>query len=527
MKKFIYTVAAAMLIFTGCVKDDFVPEEPQEPASDLTVVINEVMSKDAGSNPDWVELYNTTDNDIDLSGYIINDKENSTGGSVIADGTIITAKGYIVLEDGNGMGESISSGGEWVSLSTADGTVIDKIEVIDMSSNVGLTYGRVTDAGDEWQVNSPTKAASNGNVENTPPILDASELTEFTEVYSVSASDAGGINSVKLVHIVNEGVVTLDMALVDGKYRTTVPKSAVGSTVKYYVIAADNSGLTTVFPENGIETPAEFTVKGGVKELTFSEVQDAATMLYDFTFTATVHYPEQVDEVRVYYLLPGETQDETVDPPVDEKHKVKIPADEIAADGTFNGTITGLDKDTELTYYIRVEYVDGTKTYQPVEEYDAEGNVSGDFNHDLSSTWPTVMVGAIPIAPVNGFSDLAITNEAGADLSFNVKVEYDNGDAQEVKFYYYLNFDNAAFTADPDGYEDANRVSVEADPVPSADNTYDFSIAGLSAGDKVLWYMRAKDGEGEKMYYTFGKTAANFDGDIKDDPTTWHVISKN
>ena len=28
------------------------------------------------------------------------------------------------------------------------------------------------------------------------------------------------------------------------------------------------------------------------------------------------------------------------------------------------------------------------------------------------------------------------------------------------------------------------------------------------------------------MYYTFGKTADEFDGDTKDDPATWHVVTK-
>ena len=144
---------------------------------------------------------------------------------------------------------------------------IDLTRTPDMSTSVGLTWAREIDGDGDWKISSATPGASNGSAENVPPILEASPLTEFDDVYEVSASDADGIASVKLIHMVNNGVQSIDMALVDGKYKTTVPRAKVGDVVKYYIVATDNTGLTTYYPENGSSEPAEFTVVGGVDKL--------------------------------------------------------------------------------------------------------------------------------------------------------------------------------------------------------------------------------------------------------------------
>ncbi len=527
MKNIIY-ILVLLVGFSSCLKDKELiePVIPGE-GSESTVVINEVMSNNVGTGVDWIEIYNGGTEEVNLEGYKLNDAENPESGWAIPAGNVIPAGGHLVFTEDEWNFGGVSSSGEWVSFADADGNLIDKIFVPSMSADAGLTYAREVDGGDTWHITSPTEGAMNGDVENIAPILDASDLLETTRVYSVTASDADGIASVRLVYMVNDGVETLDMSLVDGEYKTSVPEADVGDIVKYYVIATDVTGLAAVYPEDGLETPGEFTVVGGFEEISFSELQPNPSVdAYEFSFTAKVYYPNQVDEVRLYYLLPGETQDEANG--FDEKHSIKdVPE---INDGVYKATIADLANDTELRYYLRVEYIDGTKTYYPMESYDETGEVTSDFNHDLGTTWPTVTVGSIPETPVNGFSSLSINNENGVDLTFDVKVEYENGDPQEVKFYYYINFDEAAFLADPTGYEDANRVSITwAGDLPTADNMYNFAIAvaGLTPGDEISWYIRAKDGIGDKMYYTYGKTADEFDGDIKDDPTTWHVIIKN
>ena len=386
MKNLKYLIIIIMAFATySCVEDAlFVGEEVIVEGSVLK--LNEIMSKDVNDNPDWIEVYNSGAADMDISGYWLNDKKTSEGGYQIPNGTIIQAGGFYRV-DADTSNESISSGGEDVSLSEPDGTVIDLTTTPDMSSNVGLTWAREIDGEGEWMISSPTPGTSNGSAANTAPILDASELTEFTSVYGVSASDANGILTVKLVYMVNDGVVTLDMSLVDGEYKTSVPSAMVGDVVKYYVIATDVTGLSTVYPENGTVTPGEYTVAGGVAEIEIVGAEPG--FRGEVTFTVTPFYTDQVDEIRLYYLLPGEQQDE--DNGFDDKTKVVLVQD----GDTFSGVIPAQNTDDMISYYLRVEYLDGTKTYYPLEEKDAEGNVISDFNHDLGTTWPSYTVEAI------------------------------------------------------------------------------------------------------------------------------------
>jgi hypothetical protein len=73
-------------------------------ATAKTVVINEFMASNTGiikdeadETEDWIELYNNTDNDIDLSGYFLTDKADDLEKWTFPAGTVIKAKGYLVI----------------------------------------------------------------------------------------------------------------------------------------------------------------------------------------------------------------------------------------------------------------------------------------------------------------------------------------------------------------------------------------------------------------------------------------------
>ena len=54
-----------------------------------------VMSKDVNDKPDWIEVYNSSDDDMDISGFILNDKDVADGGFSIPNGTIIKRKRFL------------------------------------------------------------------------------------------------------------------------------------------------------------------------------------------------------------------------------------------------------------------------------------------------------------------------------------------------------------------------------------------------------------------------------------------------
>ena len=169
MKKYLFIIVLGLAIFTGCVKDEtFMPPEI-EVESDI--VLNEILSKGMvdAVDKDFVELYNTGDVDIDISGYLINDKAEPIGGYVIPDGTIIVAKGYYFVQQPV-FTESISSGGEFVSLGLPDGRLVDNIECPKSLTNtdlhegddIELSFSRVPDGVGEWLNGTvPTPDAAN------------------------------------------------------------------------------------------------------------------------------------------------------------------------------------------------------------------------------------------------------------------------------------------------------------------------------------------------------------------------------
>jgi len=536
--KYLFLTIIMLSATYSCVEDEIMTKE--EPVVEGSVLkLNEVMSKDIDDNPDWIEVYNSGTADMDISGYFLNDKATAEGGFEIPSGTIITAGGFYLV-DANESGESISSGGEDVSLAEPDGTIIDHTVTPDMTSNVGLTWAREIDGGGEWLVSSPTPASSNGSAVNTAPILAADLLTEFIDVYAVTASDADGVSSVKLIFMVNDGVQSIDMALVDGEYKTTVPKANVGDVVKYYVVATDSTGLTTYYPEDGSNVPAEFIVAGGVYELNIEG--ENAGFRGEVTFTVAPYYPEQVDEIKLYYLLPGESQDAIND----DKTSVVLTQQNPDA---FSGIIPAQNTDDVISYYLRVEYLDGTKTYYLLEELDVDGNVISDFNHDLGTTWPSYTVEAIVYDDVvdttvnsteGPLTSLTFATNPVPGTDMNLVLAYtSNEEITEARVYFAV--------GDAPVYIKANKVSGE-DDASFTQTGVTINMANIDAEDeggtitsntsvtgaKVSFYVRISTDTAEYYYTndgtmylddTPGGGTTDESDTFKEDPSLWNVYN--
>ncbi len=135
--------------------------------------INEFMASNAsgyqdesGAYPDWIELHNSGDEDIDLEGFFITDDLDAPDKYAL--GAVgIAAGGFLVLfADGDldqgvlHLPYNLDARGESIGLFDPGGAQIDALNYPEQVTDVSAY--RTTDCGDTWgYTTSPTPGASN------------------------------------------------------------------------------------------------------------------------------------------------------------------------------------------------------------------------------------------------------------------------------------------------------------------------------------------------------------------------------
>lgn len=152
--------------------------------NDQIVFINEIMSSNGnsisdyeGDHPDWIELYNPRDYDVDLSGYYLTDDWNQLDKWVFPEGTIINANSFLVIfasgKDLCKSGEihanfSINAMGEPLIISDDAFTLIDYIPPVVIARDV--SYGRFPDGSHElYHFILPTPNSPNSEIGSYVP----------------------------------------------------------------------------------------------------------------------------------------------------------------------------------------------------------------------------------------------------------------------------------------------------------------------------------------------------------------------
>jgi hypothetical protein len=153
-------VVNILLVLAACSNDD-----PQTPGGDdmpTTVAFNEIHSTGA---PDWIELYNYGQQEVDIEGLVVFDKEEST--YALPAGHIVAPGDFLILNcDDQGVGLNLpfklTSQGEVVTLQSPGGTVLDRVVFPPLEN--GQTYARFPDGDGAWEVTGfATQNASNGS----------------------------------------------------------------------------------------------------------------------------------------------------------------------------------------------------------------------------------------------------------------------------------------------------------------------------------------------------------------------------
>lgn len=164
MKLTSFAVLLLIFVMFSCAKDE----------DDVsTVVINELMAvnfsvaKDQNNQyDDWIELYNNSSGQVDLSEHYLSDSKSNLKKWKFPAGTIIDGKSYLVvwadsdtLQPGLHTNFKLSSDGEKVYLVTPDLEIWDKVEYGPKSDEIA--YARSPNGVGEFKWQTPTFNAKN------------------------------------------------------------------------------------------------------------------------------------------------------------------------------------------------------------------------------------------------------------------------------------------------------------------------------------------------------------------------------
>lgn len=143
------------------------------------VVINEFCANPT-TDADWVELFNTLDQEINITGWILDDEGTSSNMVEIKEATI-SARGFLVFDVGSRLNKSEDT----IYLIDSNNLTVDEYSYSkDFGDNISL--GRMPD-GDDWGIcESPTKGGKNNCVLPTPipsntPTPDPTDIPQPTD----------------------------------------------------------------------------------------------------------------------------------------------------------------------------------------------------------------------------------------------------------------------------------------------------------------------------------------------------------
>jgi len=173
------------------------------------LIINEVCSSAkesvtdaAGESPDWVELYNSSDKDIDISGIGLSDGAKNKFKFAFPEGTVIPAGGYVLIfcDDAVNQAEGeyhaafkLSADGETVYLTHPEYGELDAVEIPVLDTDVA--YGCYPDGSEELAYLTCTPGASNNTATNLNIVampLFSVEGGFYDAAFGLELNDANG-----------------------------------------------------------------------------------------------------------------------------------------------------------------------------------------------------------------------------------------------------------------------------------------------------------------------------------------------
>ena len=201
------------------------PSSPSSLTTSQTVMINEIELNPPGEydeGKEWIELYNPTDGDINLSNFEISTSSESATIELTPDAVIEAGETYVIELEEQILSNTVDS----LLLTNAAGYIQDRTPSLIDRSDDDRTWQRVPDGNNEWQFVEGTEGNSNGDDSDTlSTILDGvyseSEVVECLGSADCIEGVASRIVDGDTLYVrANSTVYKVDLALIEAPSRT-------------------------------------------------------------------------------------------------------------------------------------------------------------------------------------------------------------------------------------------------------------------------------------------------------------------
>jgi hypothetical protein len=187
-----------------------------------TILVNEVELNPRGDDmeEEWIELYNPSAVDINISNFEINPLFQSPTIELPPDAVIEAGETYVIELEGS----PLSNTGESLVLANATGDIQDRIPSLVDRNDDDRTWQRVPDGNNEWQfledtqgdLNAPdTSSTTSSSVEDTQGDLNAPDTLSRILENVYSGSDVECLGSAGCIEGVATRIVDADTLYVD------------------------------------------------------------------------------------------------------------------------------------------------------------------------------------------------------------------------------------------------------------------------------------------------------------------------
>ena len=182
-----------------------------EAGAEIGLIINEVAAQ--GDPLDWFELYNASDESIDLADFVMaDDLMDESKRTPFLDGTVIEAGEFLQIElDKDGWPGFALGRDEELGIWTADGTLVAQVDWEKGQADEGTSWARLPNITGEFQtVDTPTPGAP-----NEIPTAIAGQTTGVPEAFQLQGNWPNPFNASTTIAFDVERTVPVHLVVYD------------------------------------------------------------------------------------------------------------------------------------------------------------------------------------------------------------------------------------------------------------------------------------------------------------------------